>query len=138
MADTDPAGELREAAWGSDAPEVVHLLPVAGFSIGYPPVTDETFACCGKTPSEVPSSHRMTSEPLRVTCGNPPAGSAHRFLLGDAWLIVTCPGCFDEVSVVDGHVFLAGSDEGMPIDGPATLGALVDAANAHVCGAGDD
>lgn len=62
----------------SDLPAIIHLLPVAGFSIEYPPVTDETFACCGKTPAEMPSWHRMTSDPLRVTCGKPESATAHQ------------------------------------------------------------
>jgi hypothetical protein len=42
-------------------PEVTHLCPPDG--------GDGLFPCCGLTPFEVPSWHRMTLDPALVTCG---------------------------------------------------------------------
>jgi hypothetical protein len=82
----------------------------------------------------------------------PDGESARNFPLGDNWVEITCPRCSGEitivegylfaggsaVTIVDGRVFGPGSDEGIPLDHPATLGDLLDAANAHVCEASND
>lgn len=65
--------------------------------------------------------------------------AARSFTLDDVVTEITCPWCFETISISGGHVFTHRSQYGTPLnhEGDATLGDLIDAANAHVCD-GDD
>ena len=63
------------------------------------------------------------------------AETARAFKLDpDAWVDITCPECDHTVSITDGNVFQIAVGE--PLTADATLGDLIDAASAHVCGQG--
>jgi hypothetical protein len=60
------------------------------------------------------------------------------FRLDPDWGVeITCPWCYETISINGPYVFHAGSDVGEPLNGDATLGDLIDAANKHACESGD-
>lgn len=63
-ADVKPAGD------GMSTAEVTHRCPPLGASC---------MPCCGRTPFEVPSNHRMTEDKRRVTCKGATPGADFSF-----------------------------------------------------------